>query len=618
MVLRYWGATDVRAEDFASWLSPDARGITTHALLSAVESRGFHAFAVTLGQPATVGHLSKGRPLVSLISVGPGRYHYVVLLAWANGRVLFHDPAVAPFRVMAEADWIRATQPAQHWTLLVVPAHELAAPSKTEPPPFEEEGDGCDGLVAPAVTRARDGDLDGARQQLEAAAAWCPASSAPLRELASIEFRRESWAGAQQLAERAVAVDSADAFAWRLLATSRFLAGRREAALDAWNHVGEPRVDLVTVEGLDRTPFRAVADSTGVDAGVRLTPSLLRRAQRRVAALPAVQSSRVSYRPLPGGKAQLEVAIVERPEWTPPRTLLLQSAARAISEQAVAAEELVAARNGQTLHAAGWWHPERLRGLVSASGPRALGLPGLVTADALWDEQTYQLSNGGALTRESRQRGSLSVSDWWTPDTKARLTIAADRWRDRGTYASLGADLEQRLLGDRLALGGVASVWGPADEPFDAMALRASARTSTSADAALLRATAAYERASAHAPLALWPGAGTGAGRLNLLRAHPLLDGGIVDGAAFGRALVSATAQVESAVAPWGLLRLRGVAFVDVAAVREPAPVTFVDLGGGLRVRLPGAAWSFRLDLATPSGRWSPHLSAGWQADWPN
>jgi hypothetical protein len=617
MVLRYWGASDVRAEDFAEALTPDGRGIATDALVRAAEARGVRAYAMAPDAVEAAGHLAKGRPLIALISVAPGRHHYVVVLAWANGRVLFHDPAVAPFRVMPEAEWLRAWNAAGRWTLLVLPG-EAARPADT-PPATPAEADACDGLVAPAVARARAGDLDAARRQLQAAAAWCPASSAPLRELAAIEFRREGWGAAQDLAERAVAVDPSDAFAWRLLATSRFLGGRRDAALEAWNHVGEPRVDLVAVEGLERTPFRAVADSTGVDTGVVLTPSLLRRAQRRVAALPALQASRVAYRPLPGGKARLEIGIVERTAWTPPRTVLLQSVGRAISEHAVAAEEQAVAKNGDTLRAVGYWHPKRLRGLLSASSAHAFGLPGLVTADALWDEQTYRLSSGGAtLTRERRQRGALSVSDWWTPDTRARVTVAADAWRDRGTYASLATELEQRLLGDHLALGGAVAVWGPADAPFDTTALRAAARTSTAADAWLLRANVAYERASVDAPLALWPGAGTGAGRPALLRAHPLVDGGIIDGAAFGRALLSATAQAEGRAATLGLLRLRGVAFADLAALQEPTRATFVDLGVGLRVRPPGAAWSFRFDLATPSGRWAPHLSAGWQADWPN
>jgi hypothetical protein len=57
----------------------------------------------------------------TVIAVGPGRHHYVVVLAWANGRILFHDPAVAPFRVMAEEPWHRAWSATGNWALLVLP-----------------------------------------------------------------------------------------------------------------------------------------------------------------------------------------------------------------------------------------------------------------------------------------------------------------------------------------------------------------------------------------------------------------------------------------------------------------------------------------------------------------
>jgi hypothetical protein len=80
-------------------------------------------------------------------------------------------------------------------------------------------------------------------------------------QLAGLELRLENWAGAVVLAERAVVRNRDDVLAWRLLATSRFLAGRSEAALDVWNHIGEPRLDIVKIDGLARTPYRTVYDS---------------------------------------------------------------------------------------------------------------------------------------------------------------------------------------------------------------------------------------------------------------------------------------------------------------------------------------------------------------------
>ena len=51
-------------------------------------------------------------------------------------------------------------------------------------------------------------------------------------------------------------------------------------------------------------------------------------------------------------------------------------------------------------------------------------------------------------------------------------------------------------------------------------------------------ADAGAARAGSHAPLALWPGAGTGQGRDVLLRAHPLLDHGIVRSGVLGQQVI--------------------------------------------------------------------------------
>src|SRR6185295_18171940 len=121
----------------------------------------------------------------------------------------------------------------------------------------------CGVQVRQSVDLALAGKPDEAKQQLVAIAQWCPSSSEPLREMAALEFRREGWTSAAELAAEAVKRDSQDRFAWELLATSRFLAGRRPEALAAWNRVGEPRLDLVQVSGLRQTPARLVLGYLG-------------------------------------------------------------------------------------------------------------------------------------------------------------------------------------------------------------------------------------------------------------------------------------------------------------------------------------------------------------------
>jgi Peptidase C39 family len=595
MVLRYWGARDVTAEDFAAALDADGSGITVSSLLRLAEGRGYRALPFPGDPSVAAAHLQEGRPLIALAAAGPGRLHYVVLLAWANGRVLLHDPALGPFRVVLEADWLRRWSATGNATLLVLPNEPSGA----------------------------------AREELATAAPQCPRSSDPYREAAGLEFRRENWTGAAALAEEAVTRDPDDGLAWRLLATSRFLGGRREQALEAWNQVGEPKVDLVRIEGLVRTPFRPLYAYLGRSSGGLLTAESLRRTERRLAALPALQGSRVGYRPLGGGRARLEAAIVERPTMESPRFWLVESAVRGLTEEAVGLELANLTAAGDDLRLLGRWQPNRPRVAVAAAAPRALGLPGVVTVEGLWDEQSYRLALGppqageGDPVRERWRHAAVSLDNWWTADLRAGISLAVDDWSGRGRHFSLAAELDRRFAGDRVSLGGRLAGWAPSSggPGFAAATLRASARTRPAVKGAGVRFDLSYDAATAGAPLALWPGAGTGLGRSLLLRAHPLLRDGVIAGPAFGRRLVRAGLEAEAPLTSIGPIKLRGAAFVDAARVLSPeaSPArTLVDVGAGLRVRLPWRGSALRVDLATPWGALRPRFSGGWQRQWPN
>jgi hypothetical protein len=622
MVLRYWGVPDVRPEDFAGSLTPEGTGIPANELRRLPEARGFQAFAFSGGRPEAVSHLEKGRPLIALISTAGKRHHYVVMLAWANHRVLVHDPAVGPFRTIPEDEWLRRWNPTGRWALLVLPPDGFAGRAQGSPRPPSPKEDPCAGLVQPGVDLALAGSLDAAKEELAAVASWCPQSAAPVREMAALEFRRENWSAAADLAAEAVRRDPLDRFGWKLLATSLFVAGSRQEALAAWNRIDEPHLDLVQINGFERTPSRAVYEYLGEESGTLLTPERLRRVQRRMEALPATLSSSVSYRPLTGGAAQLDVNVVERPAFSSPRSLLLQSALRAASERAIGVDAFGLAPSGDSIRLFGQWQPNRSRGVVSASAPHFLELPGIVTAEAMWDEQSYRVPRTafeGAPLRERRQRGSLSLSHWWAADTRSTATVAVDHWSGRGRYLSLSGDVEKRLLANRVAVGGgAAGWWSQASAPFYAASARWSVRTRTTPERPWIRVDASYEFASLRAPLALWPGAGTGPARALLLRAHPLLRDGVIEGAAFGRQLLGGSVQAETPVASLGPARLRAVVFVDAAKVlASTRGAMLVDIGAGLRLQPPGWKSSLRLDVATPWGSSRPHLSAGWQAEWP-
>lgn len=625
MVLRYWGAVGIQPEDFAAALSAPGRGITTGTLRQLAEDRGYRALAFR-GEPAeAASQLERGRPLIALAGARAGG-HYVVLLAWANERVLLHDPALGPFRVIPEAEWLRRWNASGRWTLLVLPDPRREA-ARRHPGEAVAGEDACAALTRPAVETADRGDLASAMRDLAAAAVACPGSSAPLREMAGLELRRENWAGAADLAERALARDRNDALSWRLLGTSRFLAGEQEEALGAWNQVGEPRLDLVRIGGLARTPFRTVYDYLEEEPDEVLTPRSLRRAQRRVTALPALDGSRVSYRPLPGGRARLEVDVVERPTIDPLPSLLLESAIRAVTDHGAVVSLANLTATGDAGRAFWRWQPNRPQVSVAASAPRALGLPGIVTVEALWDEQSYRVpaeGSGGTLVRERRKRAALTLEDWSQADSKVGVTVAFDEWNGRGGSLSISGRVDQRLAGDRVSIGGGLAGWAPrSGPPFGAASLRLAARSrATAGERPVLRLDLSYEAASARAPLALWPGAGTGLGRDLLLRAHPLVRDGIIDGQAFGRQVLRAGVEGEARMAFLGPVRLSAAVFVDAARVLAPLPSdssrpTLVDVGAGLRIRIPGRRAALRADVATPWGGVRPRLSVGWQQQWP-
>src|SRR5688500_6091965 len=121
MVMRYWGATNVYAETFADLVDRAAQGIRGEDLLKALHSRNWRAASLR-GDPSLIQtHLAARRPVVALIEDRPGRFHYVVIVGWSRGRVILHDPARAPFRVIDEKSFSSAWSQSGYWTLIATP-----------------------------------------------------------------------------------------------------------------------------------------------------------------------------------------------------------------------------------------------------------------------------------------------------------------------------------------------------------------------------------------------------------------------------------------------------------------------------------------------------------------
>jgi len=636
MVLRYWGARQVYAEDFAALVDRSASGIRTDALAADVSRRGWFSRPFTAGAEAggewTRQQIDRGRPIVALLEVRPGRYHYVVVVAWTGAQVIVHDPARGPFRVMSLAAFDGAWAQAGRWALLVLPGdNQPSDPESSSSPPTIDTSpatDTCGALVQAMVQMARSGDLGGAETGLFAATRLCPRDPAAWRELAGVRFLQSRWAEASASAERAARLDPGDAQSWDLLATSRFLDDEPDAALEAWNRIGRPSVDRVRVEGPRRTRDPVIAALVDLPPRTLLTAEKHGRAARRLHELPSAARTRLRYRPIEGGLAEIEAAVVERP--TVPRGVapVVAAAARAWLWHEIELDVAAPSGSGELWTVAWRWWEARPRLAFALAVPAAFRLPGVTTIEGFWERQSYATptlegSGTAAIHREERRRAALSVADWATSHVRWEAGAAFDRWA-QDSHLSVDAALDLRLADDRVSIGIDTAAWAPIGSGgrFVRGGVSSAWRSTRDSDRPSWSILAGLAATSAAAPFDLWSGAGTGHARTPLLRAHPLLDAGVISGSVFGRRLVHGTVEYQHPLltAHGGAIRL--AAFADTARAwrqigDDDRPPWHTDVGAGIRVALPGNGSTIRVDVARGLRDRRVVLSAGWQAPWP-
>ena len=614
MVMRFWGATGVYAESFSHLVDKRLRGITGEALLGALRERGWVASSFR-GDPDSIRHaLLERRPPVTLIEVRPQRYHYVVVLGWASGKVIVHDPARAPFTVHDEDAFLRAWSRSGFWTMAARPGGALpasteaaAAADSIEPPAVASA---CGELVEDGIRLANGGDLAAAAGVLERATAQCPSDASAWRERAGLRALEKDWRRAAADARHALTLAPEDEHAARILGTSLFLDGATPAALAAWNRIGEPTVDLVEVRGLERTRYVVAHQALGLAPQSLLTPDRLVRAARRLDAIPAAMGTRVSYTPLDGGLARVTGALIERPLF--PATILAATpiALRAVTDRELRVTLANVTRGGE-LWSAGWrWWEARPRVDVGLEAP--VPLLGTIALTAFHERQRY--AEGSGQFDEQRRSVSLTASDWVTGTLRWRAHVSREQWPGRAATGS-GAGLTYRSPDERLTLEGHAAAWAAGDAVWTTSA-SAEWRSRTRHDGMVWLARAGGDLVSHDAPLALWAGAGTGQARPALLRAHPLLDDGVVADAVFGRRLFSAGAEGRR----WGgpvkrVFRIAPAVFVDMARAAGGTSFTdgrmHVDAGAGVRLAIPGAG-VLRADVARGLRDGRMALSFGW------
>ena len=615
MVLRYWGERDVSAESFAGLVDRSAAGIRTDALVADLARRGWDAAAVAGSGVAMRAELARGRPVLTLIEDRPSTFHYIVMVAAHERGVVFHDPARRPFVVMSAAEFDRRWRAADRWMAVIVPGRGPFPPSLAEgelrrglaeasaeaeraapqPSIAAKAATPCEQQVAEGVRLAQATDLDGAERALSAALG-CPAA---MRELAGVRVLQKRWAEASDLASAAVEADAADTYAWKVLATSRFVQNDRLGALAAWNEAGEPRLDLVRFDGLTRTRHRAVEQLVDAVSGELLSPGDFVRASRRLAELPSAVSTRLEYTPVAAGRAELRGVVAERPLLpTSPLSLAAMGlSAAATRELRVTTGSIVG--GGEHIEVAWRFWPGRPRVAVGIEAPAPWG--GVLSAQAYAERQPF---NVPGFSRAEQTGGRLGVSDWLTAHWRWTVTAGVDEWSHAGARGMAGAALQFASLDGRMDATVGTEAW-PRRGGFATSRGTLRARSSTERRGLVIIAAAGVEVATRATPMNLWWAGDTGHVRPALLRAHPVLDAGQLRVERLGRTFLHGSLEAQRWWRVAGPLRAAAAVFGDTGRTARRvagAARADVDVGVGARLAVTGIPGLFRADLGKGLG----------------
>jgi hypothetical protein len=627
MVERWWGRRGVYAEDFAGLVRPEQGGILTTDLATTARARGW-VTRVWHGEPERIRQaLRDGVPVVALIQVGRDRYHYVVVLGWDDGRVVFHDPASAPFTTLGEAEFLARWSGADRWAMTLRPAPPAPAiVAPVAPGPVTPDPMPCPPWIDRALDAVGASRLDEAAQLLTEAGTACPAEPLSLRELAGVRFRQGRHAEAIPLAEEYLAAVPGDRLGWQLLASSRYLAGDQDGALEAWNRLDRPTVDLVRIDGTRRIRFGEVVGVASVPHGIVLTSARLALARRRVADIPALRGSAVEYQPVAGGIVEVRVAVAERPRVGRPWRLLAAGAARALTRHEVGLEVASPLGAGELWSGSWRWEYARPRAVFRVDFPADLRFPGVIGVESSWERFRFALDSGNATpVEESRRVAGIGFGGWATAWVRPAAALRLERWSGGRKYLGVSAGAEVRAAGDRFALSvtgehALALAAHPAHSRGGARAMWAS---SSGLGRAAWSARLGYDWASASAPLGARPVTGGNLVWAIPLRAGALSPAGVVTGKSVGRGIFHAGLSGDHPVHRVGPLILAAGLFLDGARVNGAADGSedrfHLDAGAGLRIGLAeGQLGVLRLDFARgvlEAGRSA--MTVGVHQSWP-
>jgi predicted double-glycine peptidase len=608
MVLRYWGERGLNAESFSHLVDRSAAGIPTTALVGDLKSRGWNALELRGSDALLERQTDQGRPVMVLLEDRPGTFHYVVVVAMTPSTVLFHDPARAPYRALARDEFDRRWAVSDRWMGVITPASRREVPAAAPRAAVAAAvGAECQAKVVDAGQAADAGDFVRAEAVLGEATS-CPAAVS-MRELAGIRARQRRWAEAADLAGTAAQLDPADDGTWRLLATARFLQDDKPGALTAWNRAGEPRLDTVQIDGMARTRVPVALDASGLRAGTVLTDAALVRARRRLAEVPAVAAVGVEYVPLPKGAAEVRAHVTEQPLWPTSLPALASLGGRALMARELFLPVYSAIGGGERVSLTyRFWHG-RPRVALDVTAPAPWG--GQWGALAAWERQPFDVP---VLPTIERRTARLTWSDWLLPALKITARSGADRWTTRsGAQGMVGGTALAASGADRMRAQIDVDAWFGSDA-FTMTQAVVRGRSSAARRGLVLSAEAGAGWTGAVTPPDMWFGGDTGQGRPVFLRAHRLVEDGLMVVDRIGRTIVHGGAEAQY-WRPWSRFQVAPVVFVDVVHLdRRAVPGTRGDVDVGAGVRLAGFGGGvLRLDLARGLRDGDMRVSAGFQ-----
>jgi hypothetical protein len=607
MVERWWGRRGVYATDFAELVKPALGGIRTTDLDSAARARGWDTNILRRSPELVRENLLHGVPVIALIQVAPDRYHYVVVIGWSQGRVVYHDPAGSPFTTIDETRFLARWNAADGWALVVQPMPAAVVATADHRDPVPPDSLPCPPWLDQAVDAALAGRLDDADRLLAEAGVACPDEPRVLRELAGVRFKQGQNAEVVRLAAEYVALVPDDGLGWQLLAVGRYLTGDRDGALEAWNQMGRPTVDLVRIDGSRAIRFSEIAGAASVDHGTVLTPSRLALARRRVSEVPALRLAAVDYQPVPGGIVELRVAVIERPRMERAWRMAAAGAIRAVAQNEVGLQIASPTGAGELFTGTWRWESARPRAAVRMDVPADLGFPGVFGAEGDWERYRFVLDPGDtAVFEESRRSAVVRYGGWVTAGVRPMGALRLERWSGNRNYLATSLGVELRANENRLAVsatGGYAVALS-ADPSYTSGNVRASWASSRGLGHTSWSTRVGADWASSNAPLGTWPAVGGNFAWAIPLRAHPLAEGGLLAGRSAGQGIVHAGLSGDQPVYRYGPLVFAAGVFLDGARVMSAADGmgvdrVYLDGGAGIRIGIAdGQLGVLRIDVA--------------------